>query len=79
VTFVGKANPTVPTLAINQFGSQVGLTLNGAAGWNYTLLTSTNLLNWQPLLLTNPTVMPVTWSDTNPISVARFYRVQLGQ
>jgi glucuronoarabinoxylan endo-1,4-beta-xylanase len=79
VTFVGKANPTIPTLAINLNGSQVGLTINGDAGWNYTLLTSTNLSNWQPLLLTNPIVMPITWSDTNPISNARFYRLQLGQ
>jgi glucuronoarabinoxylan endo-1,4-beta-xylanase len=79
VTFVGKANATVPTLAIARTGSQVGLTLNGDAGWNYTLLTSTNLSNWQPLLLTNPTVMPTAWSDTNPISDARFYRIRLGQ
>ena len=79
VTFVGKANAPVPTLAINQIGSQVALTLNGDAGWNYTLQTSTDLSNWQPLLLTNPTVMPVTWSDTNSTSNARFYRVQLGQ
>ena len=79
VTFVGKANPAVPTLAINRIGSQVGLTLNGDAGWTYTLLTTTNLSNWQPLLLTNPPVMPVMWSDKNSTSSARFYRVQLGQ
>jgi glucuronoarabinoxylan endo-1,4-beta-xylanase len=79
VTFVGKANTTVPTLAINRIGSQINLTFNGDAAWNYTLLTSTNLSNWQPLLLTNPAVMPITWSDTNPISNARFYRIQLGQ
>ncbi|MGO8837671.1 MAG: carbohydrate binding domain-containing protein [Limisphaerales bacterium] len=79
VTFVGKANVTVPTLAINLIGSQIGLTFNGSAGWNYTLLTSPNLSNWQPLLVTNPAAMPVTWFDTNSISAARFYRVQLGQ
>ena len=79
VTFVGRANPTVPTLTINRNGSQIGLTCNGAAGWNYTLLTSTNLSNWQPLLLTNPTVMPITWSDTNPLLNAKYYRLQLGQ
>jgi glucuronoarabinoxylan endo-1,4-beta-xylanase len=79
VTFVGGANITIPTLAINQIGSQIGLTFNGSAGWNYTLLTSTNLSNWQPLLVTNPAAMPVTWFDTNSISAARFYRVRLGQ
>jgi O-glycosyl hydrolase len=79
VTFVGKANITVPTLAINIIGSQIGLTFNGSAGWNYTLLTSANLSNWQPLLVTNPVAMPTTWFDTNSISSARFYRVKLGQ
>jgi glucuronoarabinoxylan endo-1,4-beta-xylanase len=79
VTFVGQANATIPTLALNRAGPQIGLTFNGDAGWNYTLLTSTNLSDWQPLLLTNPTVMPVMWFDTNSISNARFYRVQFGQ
>ena len=79
VTFVGNANVTAPTLAINRVGSQIGLTFNGSAGWNYTILTSTNLSNWQPLLVTNPPSMPVTWFDTNSISATRFYRVQLGQ
>jgi hypothetical protein len=78
VTFVGKADVTVPTLAIHRAGSQIGLTVNGSAGWNYTLLTATNLSNWQPLLLTNPSVMPITWSDTNAVSNSRFYRLQLG-
>jgi hypothetical protein len=79
VTFVGRANVTVPTLAINRAGSQIGLTVNGSAGWNYTLLTSTDLLNWQPLLATNPPAMPLTWLDTNAPSPTRFYRVHLGQ
>ena len=79
VTFVGKASVTIPTLSINRISSQIGLTLNGSAGWNYTLLTSTSLSNWQPLLATNPPTMPVTWFDTNSISATRFYRLQLGQ
>lgn len=78
VTFVGQAEVTVPALAINRVGSQVDLTLNGSAGWNYTLLTATNLSDWQPLLQTNPTVMPITWLDTNSMINAKFYRVQLG-
>ena len=79
VTFVGQATAPAPTLAIGRLGSQVGLTVHGDAGWNYTLLSSTDLLNWQPLLLTNSTTMPVMWTDTNPLSGARFYRVLLGQ
>jgi glucuronoarabinoxylan endo-1,4-beta-xylanase len=79
VTFAGKASPGIPALAINQIGAQMGLTLNGPAGWNYLLMTSTNLSSWQPLLFTNPPVMPVTWLDTNSVSATRFYRVHLGQ
>jgi hypothetical protein len=79
VTFVGKAAPGVPALAINPVGAQIGLTINGPAGWNYALLTSTNLSAWQALLVTNPPAMPVTWLDTNSISAVRFYRVQIGR
>ena len=79
VTFVGRARAALPTLAINHVGSQIGLTVDGPAGWNYTLLTSTDLANWQPLLVTNPPIMPAIWFDTNAPSQTRFYRIQLGQ
>ena len=79
VTLVGKATPGMPALAINRIGVQMALSINGSAGWNYTLLTSTNLSNWQPLLVTNPSATPVTWLDTNSVSATRFYRLQFGQ
>lgn len=79
VTFVGKANPDVPTLVIRYFTTRIRLTLNGDVGWNYTLLTSTNLSNWQPLMQTNPAIMPIKWSDTNLIPNTKFYRLQVGQ
>ena len=55
------------------------LTVSGDVGPDYTLLGSTNLINWQPLFLTNSPVMPFTWTDSLPnLFPARFYRVILG-
>ncbi len=47
------------------------------SGPDYTLLTSTNLVNWQPLFTTNPTAMPFSLTDTNIRDAHRFYRLQL--
>jgi len=57
---------------------QVNLVVNGDQGPDYTLLTSTNLINWQALFTTNSPVLPVTLVDTNSMDAARFYRIQLG-
>jgi hypothetical protein len=59
-------------------GDQVTLTATGLIGPDYTLFTSTNLANWQPLFTTNPTSMPVTFADTNRNDSIRFYRLQIG-
>jgi hypothetical protein len=42
------------------------------------LFTSTNLVNWQTLFITNPTTMPVWFTDTNRNEAASYYRLQLG-
>jgi len=55
------------------------LNINGAAGPDYTVVVSTNLLNWTNLFTTNPAMLPFTWADTNQIPMPRrFYRVLLG-
>lgn len=59
-------------------GGRVNLTATGMIGPDYTLLTSTNLANWQPLLTTSPAAMPVVFTDTNRNEPRRFYRVELG-
>ena len=59
-------------------GSSVNLTINGTAGPDYSLFSSTNLLNWQLLLTTNPAALPFSILDPNPSDAARFYRLQLG-
>jgi glucuronoarabinoxylan endo-1,4-beta-xylanase len=77
VTFVGQAQPRTPTLAVSVAGSQIGLTLGGPGG-AYTLSSSTNLIDWEPLLVTNPPVSPITYFQ--PLStVTHFYRLALGQ
>ncbi|HRT55944.1 MAG TPA: DNRLRE domain-containing protein, partial [Candidatus Paceibacterota bacterium] len=55
------------------------LRVSGDAGPDYTIQVSTNLLQWTPLLTTNPLTVPFTIAD--PISTnwpARFYRALLG-
>jgi glucuronoarabinoxylan endo-1,4-beta-xylanase len=57
---------------------QVNLVVNGDQGPDYTLLTSTDLINWQALYTTNSPLLPITLVDTNSSDSARFYRLQLG-
>jgi hypothetical protein len=77
--FVITVNPALPpTFNSISFGGQVSLVVAGILGPDYSLLTSTNLVNWQSLTSTNPTVLPFTFTDTNTIDMQRFYRIQLG-
>jgi hypothetical protein len=53
--------------------------VNGPAGPDYTLLTSTNLVNWRGLLTTNSPLLPLTLVDPNSATnAASFYRIQIG-
>jgi hypothetical protein len=64
--------------SITAAGGRTTLIATGALGPDYTLLTSTNLVDWQPLLTTNPSAMPLILQDTNSTGPVRFYRFQLG-
>jgi hypothetical protein len=60
-------------------GGRFQFQVNGAAGFNYTVQGSTNLMTWTNLFTTNPAVLPFTWSDAASSNCpARFYRVWLG-
>jgi glucuronoarabinoxylan endo-1,4-beta-xylanase len=76
ITVNPASQPVLGSIVVG--GGQVSLTGTGLIGPDYTLLTSTNLANWQPLFTTNPAAMPVTFTDTNRSAAARFYRLQLG-
>jgi glucuronoarabinoxylan endo-1,4-beta-xylanase len=73
-------NPlNLPVLAsVTLANGQVNLVVNGDYGPDYTLLTSTDLINWQALFTTNSPVLPITLVDTNATDAARFYRIQIG-
>jgi hypothetical protein len=44
------------------------------------VLASTNLVNWIPILTTNPPALPFAWTDSAATNYpARFYRVTIGQ
>jgi glucuronoarabinoxylan endo-1,4-beta-xylanase len=68
--------PTLSSISI-QTGS-VRLMVNGTSGPDYTLATSTNLMDWQVLFSTNSPVLPMTLDDTNSTGPANFYRIQIG-
>ena len=69
-------NPVIGSVTLAQ--GQVSLTVNGPQGPDYTLLTSTNLLNWQMVFTTNSPALPYTYIDPNPVNPATFYRFQIG-
>ena len=67
-------------LSIQSFGFAAGhfnMTISGASGKNYTVMTTTNLANpdWVAVFSTNATAMPFTFTDTNTALAQRFYRV----
>jgi hypothetical protein len=77
VTVNALAQPVMGSITVS--GGQVSLVVNGPAGPDYTLLTSTNLAGWQALFTTNSLERPLLLVDTNLNAVPmRFYRIQLG-
>jgi hypothetical protein len=69
-------NPMINS--VNYSPSQVSLTVNGPPGPDYTLWTSTNLVDWQALFITNSPLLPLMMMDTNATNSIRFYRIQIG-
>lgn len=70
------ARPVLDSISVSS--GQVMLEVSGVQGPDYTLLTSSNLINWKAIFTTNSPVTPVTLMDTNDFENARFYRVQIG-
>ena len=68
--------PVLDSVAVS--GGQISMVVNGTQGPDYTLLTSTDLINWQALFTTNSPPMPLMITDTNATNAIRFYRIQLG-
>jgi glucuronoarabinoxylan endo-1,4-beta-xylanase len=71
------SSPVVSSITPN--GGQINLLVNGPSGPDYTLLSSTDLMNWRSVLTVSSPTPPVTLSDTNyPNAPQQFYRIQLG-
>jgi hypothetical protein len=77
---VTVSRPVQPGLSNGSLANgKFGITISGDAGPDYTIQASSNLLNWSPILTTNPQVTPFLFLDPNATNYTqRFYRVILG-
>jgi hypothetical protein len=68
-----------PLLTFPAFqGETMRMTVNGPAGFGYTVEASTNLSTWTPLQNFPDPALPFLWSDTDSsLHPRRFYRVRL--
>jgi hypothetical protein len=75
--FVNPLNaPLVGTPQIA--GGLLSLNVDGQVGPDYAVQGSTNLLNWDTLLITNPAAMPFNWSTNVGTLPAQYYRIKVG-
>jgi len=64
VSFSGMAtNITISTPSLAP--GKVSMLVSGQPGLNYTLLRSTDLRHWEPVMVSNPAAFHFTMSDTN--------------
>ena len=73
-------NPlTLPSIAVPVAGNgQIGLTVSGQVGPDYAVQSSTNLIDWNTLLITNPVMMPFSWNTNASALPWQFYRIKVG-
>lgn len=70
---------TAPAIASSLVvNGQMGLMVSGDVGPDYAVQGSSNLVNWDTLLITNPAAMPFYWSTNSQALPAQFYRVKVG-
>lgn len=80
-SFSVTVNPLVtPTIRNITFaGGQFAFQINGQAGPDYAVETSTDLVEWKNVFTANSPAMPFIWTDTGTSgSTRQFYRVKLG-
>ena len=54
--------------------STIQLLISGDAGPNYAIEASTNLVDWETILITNTPAMPFRWAEPGASNSAMFYR-----
>jgi hypothetical protein len=80
-SFMVSVNPLIqPGLtSIGLSGDLIEFQVNGGSGPDYAVESSTNLMNWNILFITNSPAIPFFWADTNAASLpVQFYRVKIG-
>jgi hypothetical protein len=80
-TFTVTVNPlTPPSLTSTVLSNgRIGFQIGGAVGPDYAVQTSTDLVVWNTLFITNSPVPPFNWVDTNrAVLPHEFYRVKIG-
>jgi hypothetical protein len=75
--FTINAKPTLSQPS-RPSASQFQFLVQGVAGQNYTIQASSNLINWNSFLVTNPPTGVFTVSLGNATNRLGFYRVLVG-
>lgn len=77
LTLVWQCAPMIASVTATN--DLITLQLDGQRGPDYVAQTSTNLVDWSILLITNSPVIPWRWSDTTGTNLTeRFYRIKTG-
>jgi len=79
-SFLVIVNPVVrPNLtALTHTSGSFSFQVNGQIGPDYTIQTSTNLVDWIDAFTTNSPPLPFGWTDPNSVAApAKFYRLVL--
>ena len=69
----------VPSVVAPQVSNgQLGFAVNGQVGPDYAVQGSSNLVDWDTLLITNPVTMPFNWNTNLGTLPSRYYRIKVG-
>jgi hypothetical protein len=78
-TFNVVVNPlTLPGMTGSVSNGRINLSVSGQLGPDYAVQGSTNLVDWNTLLITNPATMPFNWSTNAGASPKCYYRIKVG-
>lgn len=72
-----SSRPVIRSLA-SRPGEPLSMAIEGPLGPDYTVLTASNLSDWQALWTSNSPALPFTLTLTNSSEPARFYRILIG-
>jgi len=72
-------NPlSLPIVTSSVSDGKINLSVSGLAGPDYAIQSSSNLLDWNTLLITNPSVMPFNWKTNLSALPSQYYRIKVG-